>query len=297
MATSGLSKTSPALLVLLFASWMGMAHAGLSDGPSQTDASAPAAAAEVVSERISDRSCETDVIFTTGLRYETDEASVLDVAISKASAPGKRPVVVLLTYTLQGGDTALSAGFSDRAMCFAAEHGLAAFRVSIAKNDGNETGGTKSAAAALSWINDNGDLFGANTREIVPVGFGAAASDLLALLVHDGYSMKDDYIAGLVMLSGVFSTTQLSDSDEVRRKFLAIGVPIVLGWSQDDPADLRTQNERIGRALCEAGHCPRTAVIGGLANPTSVFDIDGDSGALHERLRQLIGQLDARGLP
>ena len=115
--------------------------------------------------------------------------------------------MVLLTYTLQGGDTALSAGFSDRAMCFAAEHGLAAFRVSIAKNDGNETGGTKSAAAALSWINDNGDLFGANTRKIVLVGFGAAASNLSALLVHDGYSMKDDYIAGLVMLSGVFSTT------------------------------------------------------------------------------------------
>ena len=70
---------------------VGMADAGLSDGPSQTDASAPAAAAEVASERISDRSCATDVIFTTGLRYETDEASVLDVAISKASAPGKRP--------------------------------------------------------------------------------------------------------------------------------------------------------------------------------------------------------------
>ena len=72
---------------------------------------------------------------------------------------------------------------------------------------------------------------------------------------------------------------------------------MVLGWSDDDPADLRVQNEAIGKSLCDAGHCPRTATVGGLANPASVFDLDGGNAALHERLRQLIGQLDARGLP
>jgi len=32
-------------------------------------------------------------------------------------------------------------------------------------------------------------------------------------------------------------------------------------------------------------------------SPASVFDLDGSSGNLHDRLRQLIGQIDARGLP
>jgi hypothetical protein len=32
-------------------------------------------------------------------------------------------------------------------------------------------------------------------------------------------------------------------------------------------------------------------------NPVSVFNVDGTSANLHERLRHLIGQLDARGLP
>jgi hypothetical protein len=38
-------------------------------------------------------------------------------------------------------------------------------------------------------------------------------------------------------------------------------------------------------------------VLAGPGSPASVFDLDGTSGNLHERLRQLIGQIDARGLP
>jgi hypothetical protein len=33
------------------------------------------------------------------------------------------------------------------------------------------------------------------------------------------------------------------------------------------------------------------------SSPGSIFDLDGASADLHERLRQLIGQIDARGLP
>jgi hypothetical protein len=33
------------------------------------------------------------------------------------------------------------------------------------------------------------------------------------------------------------------------------------------------------------------------SSAASVFDLDGASGDLHKRVRQLIGQIDARGLP
>jgi hypothetical protein len=38
-------------------------------------------------------------------------------------------------------------------------------------------------------------------------------------------------------------------------------------------------------------------VLDGPGNVASVFDLDGASAELHGRLRQMIGQLDARGLP
>jgi hypothetical protein len=76
-----------------------------------------------------------------------------------------------------------------------------------------------------------------------------------------------------------------------------ISMPVLLAWSTADAADLRTANEKFRASLCDAGHCPRTAVLGRSANIASVFDMDGTNADLHERLRQLIGQLDARGLP
>ena len=143
--------------------------------------------------------------FTNGLKYETNDASSLDVAVAKGDAPSKRPIVVLLTHqpSDEGNDV------NDRAMCFAAEHGLAAFHVRIASRDKGETEGTRSVATALSWISHNSDLFGGNAREIVAVGFGAGASNLLDLLVHEGYRLKDEYIAGAVMLSGIFREDKL----------------------------------------------------------------------------------------
>jgi hypothetical protein len=38
-------------------------------------------------------------------------------------------------------------------------------------------------------------------------------------------------------------------------------------------------------------------VLARRSSPASIFDLDGTSANLHERLRQLISQIDARGLP
>jgi hypothetical protein len=72
------------------------------------------------------------------------------------------------------------------------------------------------------------------------------------------------------------------------------GVPIVRSWSLADPARLIDQGTRLSAKLCAAGHCPRSAVLTGRAGPGSMFDLDGTSDSLRERL---VGQIRVRGLP
>ena len=87
------------------------------------------------------------------------------------------------------------------------------------------------------------------------------------------------------------------DSRSAIKGLTQIEEPILLAWSSADAPYFIAQGEKLKDMLCAAGHCPRTAVISTPSSPASIFDLDGASADLHERLRQLIGQIDARGLP
>ena len=65
----------------------------------------------------------------------------------------------------------------------------------------------------------------------------------------------------------------------------------------EDAKRFVAQGEKLKDTLCGAGHCPRTVLLSKASSPGAIFDLDGASADLHDRLRQLIGQIDARGLP
>jgi acetyl esterase/lipase len=148
----------------------------------------------------------------------------------------------------------------------------------------------------LSWVSENADLFAGDIHEIIPFGFGAGASYLLRLALYRGYQVRDDAIAGLVLISGVFGQNGRA-SDLERINLTDIRVPIVLAWSTSDSAGVKMTNEDLKKRMCDAGHCPRSVVLAAPSSPGSGFDLDGFSPDLHDRVRQLIAQLDARGLP
>ena len=78
---------------------------------------------------------------------------------------------------------------------------------------------------------------------------------------------------------------------------LKIEDPIVLAWSTDDPPFLVAQAEKLKDGLCNAGHCPRIAVLKDRDSPASLFGLDGTGASLAERTQQLLSQIQARGLP
>ncbi len=259
-------------------------------------------------------SCD-NVTFTRSIRYGSDSLNVLDVATSAANVATKRPVLVFIAGDSFAGEAgAVPANpIVDKAMCFGARNGLVAVSMSYRLAPAATwPSGAKDVAAALSWVYENADLFGGNAQEIIPIGYGSGASHLASFLAHKEFQEKDDYIAGAVLVSGIYHPT--ADAGEAARAYFGtdtnsydsrsaikgltqIEEPILLAWSSADSPYFIAQGEKLKDVLCAAGHCPRTSVLSRPSSPGSIFDLDGASADLHERLRQLIGQIDARGLP
>jgi acetyl esterase/lipase len=289
---------------------------GLTDDPAATPAEAPAppddtSAAPAALNEAAD--C-TGVTFTRGLKYGEKSLNVLDVATGQSSGM-KRPVVVFVAGEHFAGDSNEAAAdpLVEQAMCFAARNGLVAFSVSYRLAPAAPwPAGSRDVAAAISWVYENADLFGGNKREIIPIGYAAGAFHLASFLAHPEFQERDSYVAGAVLVSGVYGPT--TDAGDGEKSYFgtdaskydaqsalpgltAIDVPLVVAWSQADAPRFVAQGETLKNMLCSAGHCPRFALLSKPGSPASVFDLDGSSGDLHDRLRQLIGQIDARGLP
>jgi len=286
-----------------------LVQVGLSDGPAATPT--PGASTTPAQTGVS---CD-GVSFTRTVKYGADNLNVLDVATAQTKPGVKRPVVVFIAGDSFKGDgnVATLRSLVEQAMCFAANNGLVAVNVSYrVAPAATWPAGAKDVAAAISWVYENADLFGGNAQEIIPIGYGTGAFHLASFLAHKEFQEKDDFVAGAVLVSGIYRPT--TDPGEGERAYFgtdpstydkrsaipgltAIEEPIVLAWSAVDSPQFIVQGEKLKDMLCGAGHCPRTAVLSKASSPVSVFDLDGASPDLHERLRQLIGQIDARGLP
>jgi acetyl esterase/lipase len=259
-------------------------------------------------------SCDK-VTFTRSIKYGADSQNVLDVAVGQTKSGGKRPILVFVAGGSFAGEGGATSGtpLLDQAMCFAANNALVAVNVSYRLGPAAAwPSGAKDVAAALSWVFENADLFGGNAQEIIPIGYGTGAYHLASFLAHKEFQQKDDFIAGAVLLSGIYHPT--ADAGDAARAYLGadtgsydsrsaikglteIEEPILLAWSSADAPYFIAQGEKLKDMLCAAGHCPRISVLSKPTSPASIFDLDGASADLHERLRQLIGQIDARGLP
>jgi acetyl esterase/lipase len=305
-------------LLLAFAAGVGgprhppprqLIQAGLSDNPQPAPGASPAA-----SERPA-VSCD-GVTFTRSVKYGADSRNVLDAATAQTRPGAKRPVLVFFagdSFVGDGGADAMKA-LVEQAMCFAANNGLVAFHASYRLAPlATWPAAAKDVAGAISWIYENADLFGGNKEEIIPVGYGTGAFHVASFLAHKELQEKDDYVAGAVLVSGIYhpskdagdgeraylgEDTSTYDSRSAIKGLTEVEEPIVLAWSKADEPRFIAQGEKLNETLCSVGHCPRTSVLSEKpASPASVFDLDGVSADLHERVRQLIGQLDARGLP
>ncbi len=312
-------------LLMALAAVTGLPHAGqrlddnlirvgLDDDPRATPSPAASPTPAASDSTSNDPASCNGVTFTRSLKYGENSLNVLDVATGQSSGM-RRPVVVFVAGDNFAGDGSTTAAnpLLGEAMCFAARNGLVAFSVSYRLAPAAPwPAGSRDVGAAISWVHENADLFGGNKDEIIPIGYATGAFHLASFLAHPEFQERDSYVAGAVLVSGVYRPTPDAgdgeksyfgtdaskyDSQSALPGLTTLDVPLVVAWSQADAPRFVAQGEKLKDMLCSAGHCPRFALLTKPGSPASVFDLDGAGSDLHERLRQLIGQIDARGLP
>lgn len=261
------------------------------------------------------RLCD-QVAFSRGLRYGESEQNVLDVATSKTKAATPRPILLFVAGDTFTGDSAapdLDRELQDEAMCFAVRNDMIGVRVNYRLAPSAQwPSGAEDVGAALSWIHQNIDLFNGDAREIVAIGYAAGAFHVASLLAHPELQVDRADVAGVVLVSGIYRAGK--DADDSEKAYLgsdagqydkrsalpgllSVDEPIVLAWSESDPAGLIGQGEALNKALCAAGHCPRKTVLHDREGLPSVFGLDGSADNLAEPTLMLVRQLEARGLP
>ena len=260
-----------------------------------------------------DQPC-TNLSLSRGLKYGDDEQNVLDVATSSEKPSMPRPVFLFVAGESFANDgTSADWTMRDQAMCLSAHNGMVGVSMSYRRAPAHDwPAGARDIAAATSWVHQNIDLFGGDPRAIVVIGYSVGAFHLASFLAHREFRVVDSDIAGAVLLSGIYRSG--TDANEEERSYLGadaslydsrsafpgileVKEPIVLAWSTVDPPRLVAQAENLRERLCGAGHCPRTALLTSRDSPASVFGLDGAGGSLAERMRQLIEQIEMRGLP
>jgi acetyl esterase/lipase len=256
-----------------------------------------------------------DVSFTRNVKYGDSDQNMLDVATTENATGESRPVLIFVAGQsfASNGDPPPANPIDDEALCLAAHHGMVGVKVNYRLAPANPwPAGAKDVAAAISWVHQNADLFKGDAQAIIAVGWSVGAFHLATYLAHKEFQEADDYLAGTVLVSGIYRAdseigdgaksyfgTDASKYDE-RSAFpgiLRIEDPIVLAWSTDDPPHLVAQAAALKDKLCGAGHCPRVAVLKERDSPASVFGLDGTGDSLAERTQQLLSQIQARGLP
>jgi len=254
-----------------------------------------------------------DVTLSRGLKYGESDQNLVDVA-TMGDKSSSRPVLLFVageSFTDDG--TAGDWTMRDQAMCLAAKNGMVGVAMAYRRAPQHAwPAGAKDVAAAASWIHQNIDLYGGDGRQIIAVGYSVGAFHLASFLAHPEFQAADSDIAGAVLVSGLYLIG--SDTSESERSYigadantydarsafpgiLQVEEPIVVAWSAIDSPKLIAQAETLKERLCSAGHCPRIAEVADHDTPASVFDVHGAGKSLAERTRQLIDQIEMRGLP
>jgi acetyl esterase/lipase len=275
----------------------------------------PAAPAAVPEEA---KSCE-GVTFTRNLRYGESEQNILEVATGSADIDPaiSRPVLLFVageSFSAENAAPDAQVPMQDAAMCFAAHHGMVGVRMSYRLAPAYPwPSGAKDVAAATSWLHQNVDLFGGNRDEIVAVGYSVGAFHVASLLAHPEFQIADSDVAAAVLVSGIYRASADASAQEKfyfgadasqydqRSAFpgiLNIKTPLLLAWSTQDPPRLVAEGETLKQRLCDSvTHCPRTTVLGYRESLASVFEVDASGGGLAQPTLELVGEIEARGLP
>jgi acetyl esterase/lipase len=262
------------------------------------------------------KSC-AGVSFSRSLKYGESDLNVLDVATGDSREASARPVLLFVageSFAGESGAPDVAGAMQDEAMCFAAGNGMVGVKMSYRLAPANPwPAGAQDVAAAISWVNQNIDLFGGSRNQIIAIGYSVGAFHVASYLAHPEFQERDSGVAAAVLVSGIYRPGE--DASETEKAYfgadpskygersvipgiLNIETPILLAWSALDSPRLVAQGETLKELLCNsATHCPHTTVLRSRDSLSSVFGFDASGGSLAEPTLELVREIETRGLP
>jgi acetyl esterase/lipase len=258
-----------------------------------------------------ERNC-AGVSFAKNLKYGPAESNVLDVAnLADNQAAQPRPVLVFVAGDsfVEQTDSKNSSALLNQAMCIAARNNLVAVKISYRLAPKHQwPAAARDVAAAVSWLNDNVDLFNGDRNQIIAIGYSVGAFHLASSLAHPDLRIAHSNLAGIVLLSGFYrigihSSSAVkayvgNDAAKYKQSSIFPGIlfandPFLIAWSVKDSRQVVAESEELKALICEArrGVCPRHEVLQDGGSMSSVITLLG------EPIRSLIRQIESRGLP
>src|SRR5262249_47500206 len=133
-----------------------------------------------------------------------------------------RPVLLFVAgqHFASDGTTPAPDPVEDEAMCLAAHHGMVGVKVNYRLAPPNpRPAGATDLRAAISWVHQNADLFKGDPQAIIAVGWSVGAFHLASYLAHKEFQETDNYIAGTVLVSGIYRADADIGEDGIKSYF------------------------------------------------------------------------------
>jgi triacylglycerol lipase len=255
-------------------------------------------------------------VVTRDLAYGPDAAHRLDVFSPSRESVTSHPVLLFVHGGgFVGGDKREPGlPFWDNIGHWAANNGLVGVTINYRlAPESRWPGGAEDVDAAVRWITEHADDFGADGRRIILVGQSAGATHVAGAIAQDVAGGLDRMasVRAVVLVSGIYEPASAEKNHLHGAYFggdpsvwdrastlpaLATGtVPLWVCLSQYDPQDFEQQFVRLlDEHRQESGNLPRFVQFEGHDHLSAVLSVGLDDDPLGRTLREAINSVATR---
>jgi triacylglycerol lipase len=232
------------------------------------------------------------LVVTRDVKYGSADRHLLDVFADERAAGPRRPVLMFVHGgAFVSGDRRAPPGspFYDNIVVWAARNGFIGVNLTYRLAPAHPwPAGTEDVAAAVRWVREHAAGRGGDPERVFLMGHSAGATHVATYVAHPRFhGAGGPGIAGAILLSGLFDLSAVSPDPPIRAYYgedtarwaergslaglVQTRVPLLVVVAELDPPMFEDQSARLGRALCDAGRCPRAVTLPGHSHMSEVY--------------------------
>ncbi len=231
------------------------------------------------------------IVVTRDVRYGPADRHLLDVLVLERASGPRRPVLMFVHggAFVGGNKRAPGSPFYDNIVVWAARHGFVGVNLTYRLAPAHAwPAGAEDVALAVRWVREHAAGHGGDPERVFLMGHSAGATHVATYVAHPRFQgAGGPGLAGAILLSGLFDLSAVSPDPPIRAYYgddtarwaergslaglVQARVPLLVVVAELDPPMFEDQSARLGRALCDAGRCPRALTLPGHSHMSEVY--------------------------